>query len=956
LVTAWLQTQNLPDGHRRELAGLAGRLPNALLDAIEHSSGYAQASARIWAVNALRAIPRQAGKTLDRLVTRARKWLGEVSRDVRPANQTSEDLERHRATRFRDRIGVDASGPVQAVGIDLVLVDMSDGAVAQTVPSILEGFPLTTTVTAFETAAVALAAGGRSPVWDGLRWLCLLNEVDLMQTAEALRVLSASVAARTAEFGVNPALPAKAASLLLWLTGEEADEVAASELGPELQRFPTYEADYLPNPGRSFFALERRHATGVLCDTSLPLLLRVRRTSELWLDPTFEPPQTFTVEARTLVASFDGTKLDCNAGNTIDDHNFEFFELVLARCAPEQLAAIVRAKLTRTDAPPESRYWRAIKAPTHFVLAGPAEAVAARVLRLSSRETDSGNELYASSQLLLLELHSEGGARQIGTMMDAELKDILLDYVHIQQPIPQDQAEALLARYGTGSQAQRRKGAKAQRRNLISLLQAARFEKSDILWDWLKGITRGSESELHGVAFRALASADSPRFGRELLNQDWSWSPSGDYWVNHYGSDALIKATLATPFDQVVPRLAPWRLLDAARTRGEDPNEVRMAASILSAVLAADGLTAPDPGALLTVDRTVDGAGPAFFSIAPIDLPQSPDDFASNLRRAMDPKAQQDAWQRAFNTATARISHARAAGASLYLANIAAEDMVLVVRHAPEFVELWLEGAADGTSDFRRRATLAEWAFLALCEALMRHDPDQGVLLWRALKHALTTRFIGAAKVDDMVQMVFRVPTSPAVATLRAELLGLDYSGTDKDLFDLALAANLNGQGEWLAAAIAKDAASPFAWRHKRAMVLEGFTVNNSLPQPLAWPDGPPRTDYDELRRRSARFRYLEACAHHWWQCYLAAPDAETAYAAWVLFVRAADRRAWAWVQRDSDSANGQDAFFQMKMTHAAINKSNVSQWMEKREDKLDKNFLGHTVQNGVGPWGKATT
>jgi hypothetical protein len=32
---------------------------------------------------------------------------------------------------------------------------------------------------------------------------------------------------------------------------------------------------------------------------------------------------------------------------------------------------------------------------------------------------------------------------------------------------------------------------------------------------------------------------------------------------------------------------------------------------------------------------------------------------------------------------------------------------------------------------------------------------------------------------------------------------------------------------------------------------------------------------------------------------------------------------------------------------------SNLKQSMEKREDKLDTSFLGRTVQNGVGPWGK---
>jgi hypothetical protein len=903
LVAAWLQTQNLTDGHRQELAGMAMRLPNALLDSIEHSANRAQASARLSAVNALRAIPRQPGEAFDHLVARSQVWLSEVSRDVQPAHQGWEDHERRRAERFIDRVGVDASGPLRVAGVDLTMVDRSDGAAALTVPSILEGFPLAGALPAFEAAAVALAVGGRSLVWDGLKWLCLLNEVDSAETTAALRALSVSVAARTSETGINAALPARAAALLLRLTGEEEDEIAACAVDPGVDDGLTYEADYLPNPGRSLLALERRHAEGVLCDTSLPLLSRVERTRELWLDPNFEPSQAFVAEARAVAASVDGSNLDLSSGNTIADHNFQIFELALARCAPEQLAKITRRKLTQADVPANSRYWRAITSAEHLILTGPVEAAGARALRLSSREPQSGNELYASSQLLLLELHSEGGAHQIETLMEAELTNILSTVAEIQQPATQEEAEALLARYRSGSQ--------AQRHNFIVLLlgSGAPIAKSEALWNWLQEIVDGPESELYGVAFQALASANDLRFGRHLLSREWAWSPDGDFWANDHGSQALIKATAATPFDQVAPRLAPWRLLEAARERGEDPGEVRLAASILSDVLAADRLATPDPGALLTIDRTLEGAGPFLFSVIPIDAPQDPNDPAGNLRRAFFDNDPAVNVRRAFATAVERIRQARAAGASLYLANMSVEDMVPVLRHAPDLVERWLQGAAERTGDFRRRVILAEGAFLTLCEALLGHDPDRGVLLWSALKRSLTTRFIGKAEIDDMIHMVFRAPPSPALVALREELLGLERSGTDKDLFDLAVAASLNGQGEWFVAVTAADATSRFAWRRKRALVLEGFTVGNTLPQALAWPDGPLRTAHDVLRQRSARFRYLEACARHWWKAYLAAPDAETAYANWILFIRAADRRSWVWIQRDANAADSKDAF-----------------------------------------------
>lgn len=47
LVTAWLQTQNVTDTHRRELASLAPSIPEALLDAVEQSGAHAQSSSRL---------------------------------------------------------------------------------------------------------------------------------------------------------------------------------------------------------------------------------------------------------------------------------------------------------------------------------------------------------------------------------------------------------------------------------------------------------------------------------------------------------------------------------------------------------------------------------------------------------------------------------------------------------------------------------------------------------------------------------------------------------------------------------------------------------------------------------------------------------------------------------------------------------------------------------------------
>jgi hypothetical protein len=344
---------------------------------------------------------------------------------------------------------------------------------------------------------------------------------------------------------------------------------------------------------------------------------------------------------------------------------------------------------------------------------------------------------------------------------------------------------------------------------------------------------------------------------------------------------------------------------------------------------------------------------PFEFAIAPRPSEANTGDPVVALRAMMDDNAGIKARRRAAETAIFRILEARRLGASLYLADMDADDFAPILGHAAEMTDRWLEGFREPTADFRRRVRLAEAAFLALCEALLRYDPVRGTQLWRVLRATVATRYIGAAGVEELLHIVFRVPDSPAVTVLREDLVGLDRCHTDQALFDLAVAASCNGKTAWLAAVIEADRASALVWRRKRGATLAGFTVNNTLPVAGAWPDGQIRTEYAELNRRSARFRWIEACARYWWRVYLAAHDAAEAYAAWILFLHSADQRASVWMREDVQAANGTGAFFRLKLSHAGFNRSRVERTMEKRADKFDKNFLDRQIVVGLGPWGK---
>ncbi|MGY4430944.1 hypothetical protein ACVWWO_003421 [Bradyrhizobium sp. F1.13.1] len=245
------------------------------------------------------------------------------------------------------------------------------------------------------------------------------------------------------------------------------------------------------------------------------------------------------------------------------------------------------------------------------------------------------------------------------------------------------------------------------------------------------------------------------------------------------GSTTMAPAHLSEPnrlcpLNQLGPRLAPSRLLEAARVRGADPTEVRLAAEIFGHVLAANKIAEPDPGSTLTVDRTEKRFTPFFVSMQLRPDLQDPNSPAA-IRAALDADARIKAHQRAVETATARIGEARQSGASLYLTNVDAIDLIPLIQHASNMIDRWLEGSHDTSGDFRRRVRLAETAFLALCEALLIQEPTRGAALWRAPHRTVTTRFIGPAGVDELLHIVFRVPDSASVAALRNELVSLPF-------------------------------------------------------------------------------------------------------------------------------------------------------------------------------------
>lgn len=264
----------------------------------------------------------------------------------------------------------------------------------------------------------------------------------------------------------------------MWLSGLEADEDAASASDPGIDRWLSYEKDYLKNPSRSFFALERRHGALALEDKTVALAVRVQRTASFWLDPDFNAPAGFAEELREAASTLEVETLNTQASTTREDQVFGQLEPALARCAPDLLAGLMRRKMMGYRSRlAEARYWTAIHACEHWLLAETAEAESAGALRVGARAGNESDETYVAGHLLLVEIKDLDAVAQYDALISSGPKFISVDFREVLKPLTSAEADILIARYGAGTD--------QVQRDLIILLSIHRCDFGDEAWSWL---------------------------------------------------------------------------------------------------------------------------------------------------------------------------------------------------------------------------------------------------------------------------------------------------------------------------------------------------------------------------------------------------------------------------------------------------------------------------------------
>jgi hypothetical protein len=201
--------------------------------------------------------------------------------------------------------------------------------------------------------------------------------------------------------------------------------------------------------------------------------------------------------------------------------------------------------------------------------------------------------------------------------------------------------------------------------------------------------------------------------------------------------------------------------------------------------------------------------------------------------------------------------------------------------------------------------------------------------------------------VNRLTWLVFSLPTSERVHQVREAFLSDAH--TDELLFQIALAAQGAGAGDWLGRSIRRDLDAAGVSRGARALTLIGFLDEGEvLDATRAHLDGRLGFLADVVERARLRVKRNQR-ARHWFRRFLESRDSVEAWAAFRLFLRCVDRRFYLWGEAMNTSIPDLPRLWQEQL---ALNDQDIRHAAERNEERLAETLFGLRIsRDEVAPW-----
>lgn len=239
--------------------------------------------------------------------------------------------------------------------------------------------------------------------------------------------------------------------------------------------------------------------------------------------------------------------------------------------------------------------------------------------------------------------------------------------------------------------------------------------------------------------------------------------------------------------------------------------------------------------------------------------------------------------------------------------------------------------------------------FEALCEVLVEESPVLGDELFHALlacRQRVST-VESDIRVDVLATMLFRLPQDGiADALLQEWVRGCK---TDKELFELALAASFTRKDLRLHEIIQVRFESPAPVEKASALMLSGFSICGTGPSIFLDKVEFHRESWLQIvKDRALQERNRDRWAQTWFKRFVKSPSVEEAFGCFRLFLRCVDRRYFIWRNEQMENA-GLDS---TRKQYLAVQHDRILKAIQKNEGDREKLLVGEGIGVGnVYPW-----
>lgn len=269
-----------------------------------------------------------------------------------------------------------------------------------------------------------------------------------------------------------------------------------------------------------------------------------------------------------------------------------------------------------------------------------------------------------------------------------------------------------------------------------------------------------------------------------------------------------------------------------------------------------------------------------------------------------------------------------------------------LLRDNPDAILTWFRPWHDAHPKTPGAALLEHFPLVALCQALMQHDPTLAFELWNRMRVARNRGVINRNELD-VLPLHCDVDIPPDV-----ERAMLNSATTDDRLIDLCIEAHRNERQDFLLKRIRSDLQAIEVGDRARGITLLGYA--EAAPEfDTIWAelaDTPPQHGWLLEVYLAAKRRYtrnVEARAAH--RAFLTEPDPTLAYAHYEVFIAKADNRAVLWAQQDMNALTDRNQ--RAKRAHWRVNAHRIDQKLKARRERA-KGLLYHTaIVKAQAPW-----